>query len=380
MKERSLALEKSLQKYLGLWKMLCNMETPSSCKEALNRQADFIESFALEEGFSVSRQSYDSAGDTLIVELVGDNSLEPIALLAHMDTVHEIGAFGYPPVREKDGILYGPGVFDCKGGICVAMLAMRVIADTAKKHRTLRLILNSDEETGRYLLEKREEFIKNASRGCCAAFNMEAGRVDSLTVGRKGVLRAELLIRGIAGHSGNNYFESASAICEAAHKILALEAQSTKEGLTYNCGIISGGTAANIVPETCTIEVDIRYKNAKQYKHALATLKEIAENIYIRGCTTEYKILSKLPAMECTESNIALFKKVMEASRALGLPELQPLERGGGSDSAYTVAVGIPTVCSLGTVGRYEHTIREQADINSLKSRAQLLAETIVRI
>lgn len=380
MKERVLALQKYFPQYLELWKTLCNMETPSSCRESLNQQADFIESFALEQGFVVSRQSYAAAGDTLIVELVGDDSLAPIALLAHMDTVHEKGAFGYPPVKEKEGILYGPGVFDCKGGICVALLAMRFIADSAQKHRTLRLILDSDEENGNYLMDAREKFIQNAARGCCAAFNMEAGRANSLTVGRKGVLRAELLIRGIAGHAGNNYFESASAVCEAAHKILELEAQSTEEGLTYNCGLIRGGTAANIVPEACTIELDIRYKNAKQHEQALATLKELTKNTYIKGCTTECEILSTLPAMECTDANLALFEKVMEASRALGMQELLPLQRGGGSDSAYTVAIGIPTVCSMGTVGRYEHTIREQADIDSLKSRALLLVESIVRI
>ena len=380
MKERILALKKNLPNYLELWKALCNMETPSSCREELNKQADFIESFALEQGFTVSRQSHTAAGDTLIVELVGDDSLAPIALLAHMDTVHEKGAFGYPPVKEKDGILYGPGVFDCKGGICVALLTMQVIAQTTEKHRTLRLILNSDEEDGRYLLDERAEFIQNAARGCCAAFNMEAGRADSLTVGRKGVLRAKLQIRGIAGHAGNNYFESASAVCEAAHKILELEAQSTQEGLTYNCGLISGGTAANIVPEICTIEVDIRYKNARQYEQALATLEQLSKSTYIKGCTTECKIISTLPAMECTDANLALFEKVMEASRALGMQELLPLQRGGGSDSAYTVAIGIPTVCSMGTVGRYEHTIREQADIDTLKSRALLLVESIIRV
>ena len=380
MKKRETVLQKLLPEYIDFWKSICRMETPSSDKEALNQQADSIEAFAKARGFDVCRQSHKNAGDTLTVELVGKSDAAPIALLAHMDTVHKKGAFGESVVTEKDGVLYGPGVFDCKGGICVALLAMQVLAETAEKHRTLRLILNSDEEDGRYLLNERAEFIQNAARGCCAAFNVEAGRADSLTVGRKGVLRAKLQVRGIAGHAGNSYFESASAVREAAHKILALEKQSTEEGLTYNCGVIHGGTAANIVPEACTIEADIRYKNAEQHEHALTTLKEIAENTYVKGCTTECEILSDLPAMECTDANLRLFEKVMEASRALGMQELLPLQRGGGSDSAYTVAIGIPTVCSMGAVGRYEHTIREQADIDSLKSRALLLAETIVRI
>ena len=86
------------------------------------------------------------------------------------------------------------------------------------------------------------------------------------------------------------------------------------------------------------------------------------------------------PAMECTKENLALFEKVAKAARELGLGELLPMERGGGSDSAYTVEIGIPTVCSMGTVGRFEHTVREESQIDSLASRAMLLVESILAV
>ena len=84
--------------------------------------------------------------------------------------------------------------------------------------------------------------------------------------------------------------------------------------------------------------------------------------------------------MECTKGNIALFEKVADIARSLGMGELEAMERGGGSDSAYTVAIGIPTVCSMGTVGRYEHSTREEADISTLTSRACLMAESILAV
>ena len=56
------------------------------------------------------------------------------------------------------------------------------------------------------------------------------------------------------------------------------------------------------------------------------------------------------------------------------------MERGGGSDSAYTVEIGIPTVCSMGTVGRFEHTLKEESQVNSLESRARLLVESILKV
>jgi glutamate carboxypeptidase len=56
------------------------------------------------------------------------------------------------------------------------------------------------------------------------------------------------------------------------------------------------------------------------------------------------------------------------------------MKRGGGSDSCYTVEIGIPTVCSMGPSGLYEHTVKEQADIDSLPQRANLLAECILKV
>jgi hypothetical protein len=104
MKKRAITLQKLLPEYLEFWKTICNMETPSSDKNALNIQADFIEKFAVAHGFTVRRKSHDRAGDTMSIELAADSTLEPIALLAHMDTVHEkvlLVCLPLPRVRES---------------------------------------------------------------------------------------------------------------------------------------------------------------------------------------------------------------------------------------------------------------------------------------
>jgi len=134
--------------YLEFWETICRLETPSCDRAALNQQADVIEAFSAERGFSVRRQHYAAAGDTLVIELSGNVHKKHIALLAHMDTVHAPGAFGEPPVRKENGILYGPGVFDCKGGIAACLLAMEALAAPDSAYPTVKLILNSDEEDG----------------------------------------------------------------------------------------------------------------------------------------------------------------------------------------------------------------------------------------
>lgn len=373
------AVESLLPTYLDFWKTICLMETPSYDQKALNLQADAIEAFCKERGFGVKRKQYASAGDTLAISLEGDGTRQPVALLAHMDTVHAPGAFGQPPVREENGILYGPGVFDCKGGIALCLLTMEALRAAGASFPTVKLILNSDEENGSIIGQEGVAFIQEEAKGACAVFNAEAGRADSLTVGRKGIMAAEIQITGISGHAGNAYFESASAIREAAYKIIELETQSDKN-ITYNCGLVQGGTVRNIVPGECKIVVDVRFNNDAQQAQAAEMLEQVTRKTFVDGCHATWRIIKVRPAMECTPGNLALFEMVAQTAQALGMEPLLGKERGGGSDSAFTVQIGIPTVCSMGPVGRYEHTVREEADIHTLGERALLMAACILKV
>ena len=84
--------------------------------------------------------------------------------------------------------------------------------------------------------------------------------------------------------------------------------------------------------------------------------------------------------MECTEGNLALFEQINGIAKANGLGEFKARVAGGGSDSAYSVIAGIPTVCSMGIFGGNEHTTREHAVIDSLIPRAKLVALSILEV
>ena len=60
-------------------------------------------------------------------------------------------------------------------------------------------------------------------------------------------------------------YDGASAIAEAANKILELEKYKEKNGITCNCGTIQGGTVPNVVPERCVFTLDVRFSDAEQY-------------------------------------------------------------------------------------------------------------------
>ncbi len=374
-------IDKKSEEYTQLWVSLCEHETRSDDKAALNEQADFLEEYAGVHGLQITRHSYPAAGDSVILTLAGEQP--PVALLGHMDTVHEKGAFGYPVVRIEDGKLYGPGVSDMKGGIITALLAMEAIRESGAEHPQIRLILNPDEESGANMgADARRELFEKGAEGCIAAFNCETGCAGHMTVGRKGIIRAAIDVKGIGAHSGNDYFAGASAIKEMAYKIIALEKHSKPDGLTFNCGVIRGGTVVNIVPTDCRVEVDIRYLTQDMYDEALQTLEEVTRHCDVPGTSASWTLLRdlNLPAMEATAENRALFDRIAAFAHDHGLEELTPIIRGGGSDSAFTVQMGIPTVCSMGATGKYIHTVKEEADIASLPVRAKILAGALLMV
>ena len=74
---------------------------------------------------------------------------KPILLLGHYDTVYDLGTLANMPWREQKGRLYGPGVFDMKGGIAQIMFALRALqAVKGGLSRPVIVWLVSDEEEG----------------------------------------------------------------------------------------------------------------------------------------------------------------------------------------------------------------------------------------
>lgn len=367
--------------YVQFWKEICEIETPSYDKAALDTLADKLEAHAKALGCSVYREAFEKAGDCLRVDLPGDESRQPIVMMAHMDTVHEKGAFGPETVILKDGILYGPGVNDCKNGITMSMLLLEAFQKSGYPHPPIRVLYTSDEEISARLSGKQGiEFFEKQAAGAKAVLNCESGTEGKLVVGRKGIGNLKLEIAGKAAHAGGSYFDGASAVREAAHKILAMEALSQPGGNTFNCGVVRGGTRTNIVPEACIIEVDIRSLEVQSMEEAIEQVRQIAEHTYVEGTSCTMTIRSIRPPMEPTPANRALLERINALAAELGMEPMEGMISGGGSDAAYTTRMGIPTICSIGPCGWDVHTVRERSDVATLPVRAKLVAKCICEL
>lgn len=366
------AIEENLGKYLDFLCDICAFEARAKDKETIDRMIDFIADFAQAEGFQTVRTPMENCGDFLCVEM-NTGAEKGCAFMAHTDTVHEKGVFGLNPVTRTADRIIAPGVIDCKGGIAIAMLAMKVLLEHGyKKH--LRLLLTSDEEVSNILGGQAErDYFRDFCAGFPYAINCETSEGDEVVISRKGILKYRIDIQGTGGHSGIHYFDCKNAILEAAHKIIALHSKSRDGGITYSCNIIEGGSVPNIIPDRCAITVDIRVPRHSDMAEAEGTIAEIAEKSFLGGTGAVLTRISKRPPMEKNRETMALFDKLLAVCQKYGFGSLTPVESGGGSDSCYTQAAGIVSICGMGACGEFCHTNKEYASIDSISTRAKIL-------
>ena len=199
------------------------------------------------------RSSVPKGAGTCLAAATPARALPPILLLGHMDTVHPVGSFPGGPFTRRDGCVYGPGVHDCKGGLVMALYVIRALQHIGYDRRQLRLALVSDEETGHSLSQMASvEFLERHAQGCGAAFTFESGLMNGdIVTGRKGGGVIRLTVEGIASHCGTAPEKGASAVREAARKVVAIEDLTDFSRVTFNCGLIRGGSSVNTIPAHC---------------------------------------------------------------------------------------------------------------------------------
>ena len=269
--------------------------------------------------------------------------------------------------------MIGPGTIDCKGGIVTAMLTLKVCLEMGYPHH-VRLLLNSDEEISNILGGERElRFFGEAGRDFPCVLNCEVASGNTAVVSQKGILRQRIDIEGRGGHSGAAYFDCASAVREAAYKIIALEESSVPGGTTYNCSIVKGGIIPNAIPHQCSITVDIRVRTLEEMEQARRFTAQVAQTSRDPGTHATVTTISSRPPMPDNPQTRVLYQRLDRISREAGFGPLQEVHTGGGSDAAYTREAGIPSISGLGAWGDFAHSTDEYVYLPSVAQRAHLL-------
>lgn len=363
------------KEYIKVWQDICNIESPTSSKEDVDKVGKYVYDWASKLGFDVEILPVENAGDVICITMNKDSAEKPICFSGHMDTVHAKGIFDYPPTRVEDDIIYGPGVTDCKGGIVCAMFAMHTLKECGFDKSPVMLLVQSDEEMGsRPSKRKTINYICEKAKDAVAFINLEGnGEYSKACISRKGIAGYIFKITGQEAHSSESAILGANAILEASHKIIELEKIKEDKGITINCGTIIGGTVPNTVPGYCEFKANIRFATNEQLEWVDEYVRKIADTVYVDGCKCEVEKTGFRIMMEDCQRNRDLLDKINECLKAESLPILSPQSRKGGSDAADVTSCNIPCIDSIGVVGGYIHSNKEWAYIDSLKLAAKRL-------
>ena len=287
------AIDSLEAEYIRFWEDICNLESPTSYKPGVDAVADFCARLAEKYGWQVEIHHEDVSGNAVCITMNPDAPGKAVCFSGHMDTVHPVGSFGSPAVKVDGDRIYGPGVLDCKGGIVAAAYAMDALAACGYTDRPVMLLLQSDEEVGSRTSNKATiGFICEKAKDAEAFLNLEGYSEGKITLSRKGILNILFKVQGVEAHSARCAKEGASAILEAAHKIIEMEKLKDHDGLTCNCGTVSGGSVPNTVAGYCEFVANIRYSTSAELEYVRQYAKQVADTVHVEGCSCETAELS----------------------------------------------------------------------------------------
>ena len=358
---------------------LARIESPSRDEPGVNRSAEWVADHAAGL-FDVTRVPLSGYGALLRLERGTSHAdAAPGVLgLGHLDTVYPVGTLETMPVRTAEGRLWGPGVFDMKGGVVYFLWAARALREMdVELRRPFVVQLNPDEEIGS---PASRPYTNEVAEGAAAVLVAEPsyGREGRLKTARKGGGGFRVEVRGVASHAGLDFAAGASAVVELAKRVVEIASWTDlAEGVTVNPGVIGGGTGSNVVAERAWVEVDARVPTAAGAAELEAKFRALEADDPRTTVTVEGGL--RRPPMERNEGIAKLFALAREISAEMGV-ELGEASVGGGSDGNFTAALGIPTLDGLGAVGEGAHSTHESIWLDRVADRAALITELITRI
>jgi glutamate carboxypeptidase len=325
-----------------------------------------------------------------------------VLLIGHLDTVFEADN---PFQRfERDGTrAVGPGVGDDKGGIVVIIAALRAMqAAGTLEDANITVFLTGDEERiGSPVAIARRDLIE-AGRAADFALEFEnlavEDEADFGTVARRSSSNWTLTTTGRTGHSSGVFNDALGygAIYELARILDGFRRDLPEPNLTYNVGVVAGGTPAaidaegfnvtasgktNIVASTAIARGDLRTLTREQDERVRARMQSIVADSLPRTGAELVFAEGGYPPMAPSEGNRALLARLNAVNRDLGLPEMAEYDpaRRGAADSGF-VAGDVDTLGGLGMAGGNAHADGEWVDLDSLVRQSQRAAVLISRL
>ena len=340
----------------------------------------------------------DRAGH-LFAETSG-NKGKKLVLVGHLDTVFEEDSPFQKFERVNDSIAHAPGGNDMKGGDVIVLYALKALYDNGLLNDAQIIVAftGDEESTGKPLDISRKDLIEAAQRSDVAlGFETSTG-FNYATVARRGASGWEVEVEGKRAHSSGIFSENtgAGAIFEMSRILNEFYTDVKGEDLlTFNPGILLGGTfvnydpstgkgdafgKSNVVAQKAIVKGGLRFISEEQKERAREKMREIVGN-NLPKTSAMVSFTDSYPAMQPTEGNMGLLGILNEVSLDLGQGEVLAYDPGrrGAADVSF-IAEYVDCLDGLGTMGSGAHTPEETVNLNTIKDLTKRTAILIYRL
>ena len=389
------AIATRLPRYLADLERLVNTDCGSYTKSGVDDVGRWTGAFLERLGASVEYRDDETLGATVVATFASPprgasggasgGAGAPgarLMLIGHLDTVFDPGTAAERPFRIDDaGIAWGPGVTDMKSGLLAGLYAIDVLRDLgggSLPFERLVFVANPDEEIGS---PTSTPHIRALAADIDACLVLECARANGdIVSARKGIVDLRLVVHGRAAHAGVEPDKGRNAVLEASRVVRELHALNGRwPGVTVNVGVIAGGTRPNVVPERCSIEVDVRATTRDHLVAAEEAIRELTETTLVPDTRIEIEEMGRHWPMEKLDGAARLVEHGQAVADRLGFA-IRDAATGGASDANTTAGLGVPTIDGLGPVGGNDHSPAEYLEVASIVPRTTLLAGLMLAI
>lgn len=359
---------------------LCEIDSPSKREGNISRwlQEKFTSLGADYIYEDSSAEATGSESGNLIIRFNGNmDQQEGIFLSCHMDTV-EPGE-GVEVVRDGDifrskgdTILGG----DDKSGIAAIIEMIESIKEDNTSHPMIEVVITTCEEIG--LLGAKNIEIDKIK--CKYGYALDSSGINHVIVGAPAANKLTIVIKGRAAHAGLCPEAGINALSVTAAAINSVKFGRLDHESTSNIGIIDGGVAANIIPETITLHGEVRSHSEEKLQHYTNEIKSAFEKAVADWQPTadaqdgrpefEMIIASDYPTLSIA-ADAPVLKRLEKGAEAANLT-IQRQISGGGSDANIFCGKGLETAI-IATGMDKVHTLEEQIDLGHLTLLTQLI-------
>jgi tripeptide aminopeptidase len=367
------------ERLASVFTTLCEIDSPSKQE---GRVAAYLKSLFTEMGAEVfeddsARRTGSDCGNLFVRFPDGGLDREPVFFNCHMDTV--LPAIGVKVKRQGEVFTSaGDTVLgsDDKAGIAALIEVMQTMQEKKIPYGPVELVFTTCEEVGLLGVKALDPSNIRAKIG----YALDSSGINRVIVGAPAANRITVEIRGIASHAGLSPEKGISAIHLAAKAIARLKLGRLDPESTANIGVIAGGTASNIIPETVLLQGEVRSHSVKQLQeyteHMRLTFQEEVDNwsdpagnIAVRP-SLDFSIIDDYPVMKLDRDSAAI-KRVQAAAVSLGT-ELDYVVAGGGSDANIFNSYDIQ--CAILSTGMDKvHSTRETIKLSDMALTANLI-------